>query len=309
MRLGAGYSLAKNSQWSSNNQEAIVDERMTVELIGNTLESANIIETTITVLNFDRTMTYDEGIDYELVISGSGQVELLFFSSHLSGNIQLGDELSIDYVHRVNSFVEYHTKSHNYLASLNLFDRALLIYAEFSQSDPELIAGEADLTPLERTRYSVLGVESKLGEHEIGCRYMNLDSSYSNEESYNLFWRYSTDCRGGKLNVNLENTYRMYSATLLDAQYQSENEVVTNAISFRADYRRKLNKFIQMELDSYVYDVRGDYGDQTDISLGIKLEAMLYRLKATLEGEVAFQIDENQTRRNDSLRLNVKRNF
>lgn len=309
LQLGYGFSVANSMQSSSNNEELIVDEGMTVDLIGNTLSYDNVLETTITIFNFDRTIMFEEGTDYEVVVLLNGQVALQFFSLHLSGAIQLGDQISIDYTHRVNSFIEYQTISHNFTTSLSLLSQALLIYSEFSQSDPDLIAGVADTAPLERTRQIGFGVESTLAEHEFGLRYLNIDSAYSQEESYHIYWRYSSEYRGGRLNLRLEDTYRIYSATLLDTQYQNQDEVVTNAVSFRADYRRRLNKFIQMELDNYIYDIRGDYGDQTDVSLGIKFEAMLNKLRASLEGEVTFQIDEHQTRRNESVRLNVRRSF
>ncbi len=309
LNLGYGFGFANNFQQSSNNSEFVVDEGMTVGLVANVLANNNVIEGTIVVFNFDRTTVFEEGTDYDVLMSVNGQVDLLFFSSHLSGEIQLGDQLSIDYAHRINSFIKYQTESHSFTTSLSLFDRALLIYAEFSQSDPKLLDGEADQTPLERTRTSVLGVESRLGEHEFGLRYMNLDSAYSQEESYNVFWRYSLEYKGGRLNLSLEDTYRMYFATLLDLQSESQSEVVTNAVAFRADYRKRLNSFIQMEIDNYIYDIRGDYGDQTDISVGIKFEMLMYKLKVSLEGEIAFQIDEDRTRRNELLRLNVRRNF
>jgi hypothetical protein len=309
LQLGYGYSVANSMQRSSNNEELIVDEGMTVDLIGNTLSHENVLETTITLFNFDRTIMFEEGTDYEVLVSANGQVSFQFFSLHLSGAIQLGDQISIDYAHRVNSFIEYQTVSHNFSTSLSLLSQTLLIYSDFSLSDPELIAGTADTAPLERTRQIGFGVESVLGEHEFGLRYLNLDSAYSQEESYNVYWRYSSEYRGGHLNLRLENTYRVYSATLLDTQYQNQDEVITNAVSFRADYRRRLNKFIQMELDNYIYDIRGDYGDQTDVSLGIKFEAVLNKIRASLEGELSFQIDEHQTRRNESIRLNVRRSF
>lgn len=307
--LGYGYSYALTKQLSSNNEELIIDERITVDIIANTLSNINIIDSTISLYNSDRTILFEEGVDYDTVIGVGGNIEFLFFGSHLSGDIQLGDVVSVDYSHRVNTFVEYETNYHNYSAQLSLFNRALLIYVNVSQSDPDLIAGEADQTPLEKTKYGILGIESNLDKHDLGLRLMYLDSAYSKEESFHLFWRYSTEYRGGRMNMSLENTYRIYSSGLSDVLLQTDDEAVTNAIAFRADYKRKLNKLIQMEVDSYVYDIRGDYGDQTDVALGVKFEMMLYKLRASLEGDVSFQFDEHRTQRNESVRLNVKRNF
>ena len=151
--FGATYDVSDQS--SEQGLISVVDESIT--LTGSsavTLLYDFVVHSTVVVQNQDKTQTYVENTDYQLISVGyTTQIQRI-----ISGNIPDGDTVLVSYSYQTGGTVKYATEGYNYNVGVTLF-KHVNAYARYSESTPELKEGNTTV-PLNSIKNTVVGTRA-----------------------------------------------------------------------------------------------------------------------------------------------------
>lgn len=302
--LSYNYRYGETDRNLVDQQLTIIDEGFTVNVfLAGFLEQLGIIPESIVVYSADRSIIYNLNTEYRInVIGRRTELEII------GGGIVAGDNLSIDYLYRVNSSIEYSTTGNSLSASLSLFGQRYRLYTSLNQTDQDLIDGVADVSPLIQQTYAQIGFEGNFERVSLGTSYLYLDSTLSTDKTAEAFVNYLL--RKNRSHLNLRLTERYTTTQQNEGNIGgSDNVQKRNSLSFNADYRRKLRSNLTLNLRGHVIDIRGQSRDQDDIYLGMILESRWYKFVLQMSAAVNWQIDKDSTTREDRVSFKIRRYF
>ena len=303
-RLNLGYSNSYGETDRNLKDENlfITGELLTVKIIDNYLQNTNVVQESVAVLNADRTVTYLEGVDYELREFGR-LTEIV----PLSGLIQEGDVLSIDYSYRVNDSIEYSTLTNSVSGSLQLFDNRYRIFTTLTKTDRDLISGSDTVQPLVQLKAAVLGFEANIAPFTYGSVYSYVDSTLAKDEALEGYLYYLRSVGRRRLSVRLNDRYSVTEQKeLLTSGSMEESK---NVITLRVNYQRPWYRRSLLTLRGEYRNLRGSSRDEDDLTFGATLEAKINKFEFRLLSEVQWKFFEDSRQREDYLRIEVRRYF
>lgn len=303
-RLNLGYSNSYGETDRNLNDENlfVTGELMIVKVTDNYLKNTNVVQDSVVVLNADRTVTYLEGIDYELREFGR-LTEIM----PLSALIQEGDVLSIDYSYRVNDSIEYSTLTNSVSGSLQLFDNRYRIFTTLTKTDRDLISGSDTVQPLVQLKAAVLGFEANIAPFTYGSTYSYVDSTLAKDEALEGYLYYQRSVGRKRLSIRLNDRYSVTEQKALLAS--SSMEESKNVITLRATYQRPWYRRSLLTLRGEYRNLRGTSRDEDDLTFGAALEAKINKFEFRLLSEVQWKFFEDSRQREDYLRIEVRRYF
>jgi hypothetical protein len=172
LNYGAVYDI--NDQRSSAAEIPVFGEsHVLTGFLPEELNNANVISSTVVVLNATRSRTFTEGVDYELsVVQNKTRIQRL-----LGGDIQDGETVLVDYAFATTGTFKYSIFDQNFGASVNLFSY-LTLFARFRDAPQRLLDG-VSTQPLNSVYSQLYGVRFRV---PIGRFVMGGDSEYEDHQ-------------------------------------------------------------------------------------------------------------------------------
>ena len=304
LTLTYSYQYGESERNLTDQQLSITDENFPVNVfLSGFLRQLDIIPESIVVYSADRSIIYALGTEYLVNIIGR-RTELQI----IGGGIVPGDVLSIDYLYQVNNSIEYSTTGNSLSTSLSLFGQRYRLYGSLSEIDQNLIAGTANTSPLTQRTYAQVGFEANRDKVSFGSNYAYQDSTISTDNTAEAFISYLHRKNFSVLNLRLTESYATTKQNETTNGISADSEK-RNSLSFNADYRRRLNRNLTLNLRGHVIDIRSQSRDQDDIFLGMILESRWYKFEFLLSADMTWQIYDNRTSREDSASLKIRRFF
>ncbi len=304
LNLTYSHQYGENDRNLVDQQLTVTDEPFPVNIfLSGFLDKLDIIPESIVVYSADRSIIYTLGTEYLINIIGR-RTELQI----IGGGIIPGDILSVDYFYRVNNSIEYSTTGNSLTASLSLFGQRYRLYGSLSKTDQNLIAGAADTSPLTQQTYAQIGFEGNLDKVSFGSSYAYRDSTISTDNTAEAFVNYLYRKNFSVLNLRLTENYSTTQQNEGNIGVSGEAQK-RNSLSFNADYRRRLNRNLTLNLRGHVIDIHSQSRDQDDIFLGMILESRWYKFEFLLSADMTWKIYEDSTSREDSVSLKIRRFF
>ncbi len=236
------------------------------------------------------------------------RTELVFYLPFPSGGISLGDILSIDYTYRVNSSIEYSTTLNSASASIDLFEQRYRLYTSLSQTDQDHISGIADVSPLTKTTFALVGFEVNPGNISFGGSYQYLDSDITIDKTLETFADYRREKERTLLHLRLTGRH-IESEQNGDFFGTDSTTTNSNTVLLNVDYRIQLARNRTLSLRGHIFDVRGDNRDVDDIFLGAFFESRWYKFTLRASADVTWQIYDEYTLRKDRVSIELRRYF
>lgn len=306
--LTYGYSYGETDRDLTEQKISVIGEKKTVQIDGNYLTQFDVETDSVEVFSQDRSILYTEGIDYLLIPNGR-RLELVFpLPFPTPGGINLNDSLSIDYAYRVNNSIEYATTVNSVSASLELLNNAFRLYGNASETSQDLIAGEANVSPLVQQRYYQAGFEFNLNEYSLGGSYSFLDSTIAVEEYVEAFCNFQREKKNSLFNLRLIERFSsvQQNESLLDVKTESTKK---NSLLLHLNYRRQLNQRTSITLKGFLADIRGEETTQNEVSVGFLLESRWYKFLLRASTDISLQYYDERTTQNGQITLALRRYF
>lgn len=281
----------------------VFGEPIALGFFDNFLANSDVLLGTVEVYSADRLIKFVEGVDYELRQVGR-RTELY----NLSGLILTEGTVSVDYFYRVDNSIEYSTTTNAVNASLSLFGQRYRLYGGISQSNQDLIDGETEVSPLNQQFMTQAGVEADWGEVSCGANYLYVDSSLSTETTTELFIDLRKDYRRGLLNIRLTDRYSVLEGKE-GADSSATSDDSRNSVALTANFRRRLQRNMILNLNGRLLDYRGSNVSQNDVALGMLVEARWHKFELQLSSDVIWQIYDDSSTREDLFNLKIRRYF
>ena len=304
LSLSYTYRYAENDRNLLDQSLTVSDENFTVNVfLAGFLEQLDIIPETIVVYNIDRSIVYTPGTEYRInVIGRRTELEII------GGGIVAGEVLSVDYQYRVNNSIEYSTTGHALIGSLSLFEQRYRLYGSYSETNQSLISGVVNVSPLTQQKHVEIGLEGKYERFSFGTSHMYEESTLSTDHTTEAFINCLLRKNLSHLNLRLTERYTTTQQNENSVSISEDNET-RNSMSFNADYRRPLFRNTTLNLRGYVIDIRRQSRRQDDIFLGMVFESRWYKFEAQLTADVNWKIYEENSTREETVSLKIRRYF
>jgi hypothetical protein len=274
----------------------VVDEGQVVTISGVRLNNTGIDVSSIEVFNQDRTVTYLPGVDYSVATIGD-IVILDFFAVGLSGAINLGDQLSIDYEFEVDRSIEFSSTTNNYGAELSLWRNRYRIYSRFSTSEQDLIAGGTSSASFGSSYSLLFGVTASLLPFSFDASFEHQVEPDSDEKNYSSSLSYLQQVRGGRLSVNLNENYSVFEQDRLAGRNWR------NTLDLTANYQKVYGP-VQIRYRGRFIDLRTSTQQKNELELLADAEYRWRKLIAQLLVENTWLFAES-----DSTELRIELNL
>jgi hypothetical protein len=271
----------------------------------NYLPDYDIVLDTIVVRNKERTVVYDEGIDYTVERVGrQTRIEVPQGSA-----ISDGDELSIDYDYLTNPDIKYANKSNSFYTAVDLFDNSYRLMGQVSQGSEDLLEGDdLNVALTDFTQY-MASIEKKITFFTLKCQYDQMDST--TEKSHT--WEPSIEYR------RFFNLYHL-AAKLRGRQTEFE-EVTYREYTSEAGSEKSLLAQVNVKkrlvsIPGALWDTRADYlqlsgrgDDNKEISVNSAIQISIGKSRIRLEGEVSWRDDNGRQSQDAFILLQFRRFF
>jgi hypothetical protein len=273
----------------------------------NYLKDYDIQLDTIVVRNKERTLIYDEGIDY--IVESIGRQTRITIPD--GSAINPGDLLSIDYYYLTNPDIKYATKTNSVYSAVDLFQNSYRIMGQVTQGRDTLLEGDDSNVGLMDFRQYQIEIDRNFRFWTLSCLYGDMDG---NMEKYH-YWEPSVE-----YTRYFQSSYLSFSASLSGRQTEYENVVYRDIASgegserslmAQASVRRPVRS-----LAGALWETRADYlqmdgrgNDNKEVTVNSALQISLGKSRIRLEGEVAWMDDNGRQSQNALVRLQFRRFF
>jgi hypothetical protein len=304
LNLGFGFRYGIVDRQVDENVLQIMDEKVSVSQYGTALLSnPNVLPDTVTVLNEQRGKIYVEGLDYILTSLGRfTEIEILSGSE-----IATGDILSVDYKIRVNPSIKYSNTGFRGSGAVSLFSRLHRFYASYANTSQDLIAGsDSDVRLIDLNTYTV-GYELRLIHSSYGIEYINYDSTIDKYQSAEAYWRYRRQFRMSTAALQVRDIYTYFS----EPESHTGNLSLggQNVVSVNASYRRMLFRRTFYRFMATYLNLQGRSRSRDNVKLSFNFQMKVGKLELFLTSELNWENYEDNTYRQDYVRLEIRRYF
>jgi len=304
LSLGYSYTKGRTERDQELRQGSVFDERVTMEAVGqNLLKNLDIVVESIVVKNENRTETYVEGIDYNVLQYGR-QTELLLTAG---SQINPGDVVSADYLYSVVPGLRFSTTVHQASSSLSLFSNRYRIYAYLINTDQKPLSDRTDEDRLYDLFTYTIGLVNTLRFATYGGEFVHYDSTTEKRQHVEFFWRYRRYFRRNYLWLSFRDRFVRYGDTgndNLTDESRTENQLFIGA----AVRRRFLGRTMGGAGIEYL-DIQGSANDRDELKLNLHFDMHVGRLELRFQAEKNWEWWEGRRQEDSRVFLRIRRHF
>lgn len=270
----------------------------------NYLEEYDIEIETIVVRNKDRTLVYEEGIDYTVESIGrQTRIDIPRDSA-----ISPGDILSLDYEYMTNPDIKYASKANTVYSAVDLFDHSYRVGVQASQGNQDLLEGDdTNVSMIDYTEYKV-NLEKSINFFTLKGEYTDTVSTMESNHSWGAAVEYRRYWNQYYLSANLRGRQTQYDAvTYRDITSEAGSE---NSISAQVNVRKRILWLpgAMWETKAWYLQLDGRGNESAEININTAFQVFLGKSRIRLEGEVS-QLDENGRQSQEAMILVQFRRF
>lgn len=308
LRLAYSYSYGETDRdldsqtlfvGPGNSESATIDNFWEI-----TLQNPDVLHASIVVRD-SFGLIIPEASNY--TISVIGRLTKINFLAN-SWGLAPGDGVTLEYEYLVNNSIEYSTTVNAMSASLDFLSYQYRLYGNLSQTDQDLIAGDANVSPLIQQRFLQLGVEANLERYSFGGNYSYLDSTISTEKYVEAFFSHQREKKNSVLNLRLTERYSTISQKegFLGGTMETTDK---NSLMLNVDYRKQISHRMTLTLKGLLSEIRRESTTEDEISLGMLLESRWYKFLLRVNADVSFQFYADKTTQDEQVSIALRRYF
>jgi hypothetical protein len=283
----------------------VLDESHAPGLLGQiVLLNPDIQAKSIIVRDADaalRLIPYQEGLDYQI-----DQIGQLTIISILPGSeILPGTALLVSYNYTDQADVKYEEVSRFLAGSLDLNDHRWRIYGNWNKTDRSRISGDASLASLRDSCNMTLGAENRHQNATYSVEYLYFDADYELRRSLRASMSYWQILAQGIATFGVQDTWSRIEANDSGGAFPDRNQ---NTFNINANWRKSIFRGLLLLKGNY-FNTRGDVLERDEVALGADYQLIYGKFSLALQSDVRWQFLEEQSMREEYLRMKVVRYF
>lgn len=260
------------------------------------------LRSVVSVKSRNPVFTYVEGVDY-VVNSVLGRIDILAGSGVRIDMTGTGMDLYISYVVFKDPLIKFVTNSFSATSELSLLDNNLQLGASYSDEQQAVISGPAK-NSLRDSRSMMLYVS---GRHDIFNYRLSYRDVVSGNQAYQAIegsGRARWDSYNSSFSLMARDRYYMYDTNSATVGYSE------NTAELSASYIRNILTNMKLSVQTNVLDIRSELrGAKDSLSLQSTYLIILNKTTITMSGQTAWTLYNGGISRDDSVHIDITRNF
>lgn len=216
LQLGTSYTYQWNKQQASNTVRTQFNEQIKITDLAGYYPLANSNVTMIVeVWNQARTIQYFSPADYGTSLFGD-QTSLTI---NATGQIHTGDQLLVTYQYQNDTNLTIGSNTVSFTGNLSLLGNFLRLFAQYTETQQNLLSGNAKYATLGSSSIWSVGAESNFTGNTLGIRFNATDNFRTSQDSIYTYWWYNWSLGRTSIKLSLSDNYGYWTDKLTGREY------------------------------------------------------------------------------------------
>jgi hypothetical protein len=297
------FQLSDSYQWNqqqlANPLRTQFNETINITDISLRFPLANQnVTSIIEVWNKDHTIQFQDPADFGTFVIGN----LTYITINPTGQIHSGEVLHVTYRFLLDTDITFVSNTVSASGNLSLFGNFCSIFAQFSDTQRNLIGGNDILTLTGNSRSASVGAEGRMANQTFGVKYNSTSNPSISQDSLNAYWWFAGAVGKNLVRVSVTDTFNFWVDN--NRSVNAHN----NAIDASTTVTRQFSRSSQGSLGAGYIRTDGS-SNQDSAYLKLNYTYVLGKFQFWATAQSLLHNYTNQSLINNSISLMLRRNF